>query len=81
MTKQDAHDFLNRVAEGCYATSKEITIALFITGDITAHAAVRSTGMDIEASTKSCRGWNERSQRLVEACDPRHREAAWTSSC
>jgi hypothetical protein len=81
MTKQQAHDFLNRVAEGFYATSKEITIALFITGDITAHAAVRSTGMDIEASPKSCRGWNERSQRLVEACDSGHRAAAWTPGC
>lgn len=77
MTKQDAHELLNRVSEGFYATTKEITIALFVTGDITSHAAVRSTGMDIQASQESCRSWNQQSQRLVEGSDSGHRAQTW----
>jgi hypothetical protein len=76
MTRQEAHQLLNRVNEGFYATTKEITIALFVTGDITSHAAVRSTGMDIQASQESSRNWDERSQRLVEDSHSGHRAQA-----
>lgn len=81
MTKKEANDLLNKVSEGYYASIKEITIALFITGDITAHEAVRSSGVDIQASTEGSRSWNERSQRLVETCDSGNREAARVDCC
>ena len=81
MTKQEANNLLSKVSEGYYASIKEITVALFITGDITAHEAMRSTGMDIQASKESGRSWDERSKRLVEACDSGHREAAGVGSC
>lgn len=35
MTKQDAHQFLDAVCAGARATQKEITQALWVTGDLT----------------------------------------------
>lgn len=56
MNKREANQILDKAREGEPCTEDFTTLLLHITGDLGAHAPMRSKGVDIEASAQDWRG-------------------------
>ena len=56
MNKHEANKILDKAREGEPCPEDFITLLLHITGDLGAHAPMRSKGVDIEASAQDWRG-------------------------
>ena len=65
MRKQAAHQILDCVKNGIYIEPWRITEALIITGDIGAHEADRSAGMDQTIPRPNYQEWEGPSESLV----------------
>jgi len=50
MTKPEAHEFLDAVQQGAWAKTKEITKALYVTGDLTRHRPQDKPAQQLVAS-------------------------------
>lgn len=77
MTHEQAHKILDRVKDGTAYSRKVIDEALWLTGDLDAHEAVRSEGMDQTLEAKSDDGWGQQFKQLVAQHDCRHRAHPW----
>ena len=56
MNRHEANQILDKSREGLLYPEEWITLLLHITGDLGAHAPMRSEGVDIEASAQDWRG-------------------------
>jgi len=63
MNKHEANQILDKAREGEPCAEDFITLLLHITGDLGAHAPMRSKGMDVEASAQDWR--NRVRQRAI----------------
>lgn len=65
MTRQEANSLLDELKDGATYPSRLVDAALWLTGDLNAYEALRSTGMDSPIQEKSGRGWRTGSKLLV----------------
>ena len=56
MNKHEANQILDKAREGEPCAEDFTTLLLHITGDLGAHAPMRSKGVDVEASAQDWRG-------------------------
>ena len=65
MTHEEAHKILDAVRNGVPHPAAYISKALHLTGDLGAHALLRSKGVDQEIPSKNRRGWGHGYQVMV----------------
>ena len=81
MTHEQAHKILDRVKDGTAYSRRIIDEALWLTGDIDSHEAVRGEGMDQPVEAKSDDGWGQQFKRLVAQNDHGHKAHPWARGC
>ena len=77
MTHEQAHQILNRVKDGTAYPARIINTALWLTGDLDAHEAMRGEGMVEALSDKSIRRWGREGPTVVAQDDDGHRAHPW----
>ena len=77
MTHEQAHKILDRVKDGTAYSRKIIDEALWLTGDIGSHEAVRSEGMEAAICPESAIFGKGESSELVAASQSRHSSDSW----
>lgn len=73
MTHGQAHQILDRLKDGFVYPTRLVDKALWLTGDLDAHEAMRSEGMGQTLSSESLDGWGASSESMVALDDWRHR--------
>ncbi len=73
MTHEQAHQILNRLKDGFIYPSRIIDKALWLTGDLDAHEAMRGSGMDQEIPSESIDRWSAIGKSMVATNHLGHR--------
>ncbi len=81
MTHEQAHQILDRAKDGAIFPARIIDAALWLTGDLDAHEAVRSEGMDQTLSNESTGRWCNSGSKLVAQNHHGHRAHPWARRC
>jgi hypothetical protein len=80
MTHEQAHRILDRVKDGAAYSSRIVDAALWLTGDLDAHEAVRSEGMAQEIQSESIDRWSAMGKSMVATNHYGHRAHPWSRS-
>lgn len=72
MTHEQAHRILDRLKDGFVYPSRIIDKALWLTGDLDAHEAMRGAGVDQEISSESIDRWSAIGKSMVEVNNHGH---------
>lgn len=81
MTHEQAHKILDRLKEGWIYPATIVNVALWLTGDLDAHEAVRSERVANTLPGESYTAWSSISEKLVAQNDCRHRKHPWARGC
>ena len=77
MTHEQAHRILDRVKDGAAYPSRIVDAALWLTGDLDAHEAMRSEGMAETLSSESIDRWSRAGESMVAQNNYGHRAHPW----
>lgn len=75
MTHEEAHKILNRIRDGVAYPQAVTCKALYLTGDLDLHEAMRGSGMDPSVFQKNPRDWKAGGGELVGQNQVRHSQA------
>lgn len=73
MTHEQAQQILDRVKDGITYPSRIVNAALWLTGDLDAHEAMRGSGVDQEVSSESINRWSAIGKSMVATNHLGHR--------
>ncbi len=77
MTHEQAQKILDRVRDGESYSRAIIDAALWLTGDLDAHEAMRGEGMDQTLPGQSAAGWCRASESMVAQANFGYRAHPW----
>lgn len=81
MTHEQAHKILDRIKDGWLYPEFIVNQALWLTGDLDAHEAMRGERLAQALPGKGSAAWGCISERVVEANYCRHRAHPWLGGC